>query len=188
MNIIKTKENDTLTIALEGRLDTTTSPQLEGDLRNSVNGVTKLVFDLEKLDYLYVDYYHYRDKDETPPLSYHYGTQGLNPATLTLDQPYDDSFGFHYGNLEITLLQSSESCNIQTALRYLQEIDSLLTESGVGYYVLELSLKAPSSKSEFHIYGVRREDLHCEDPLSRLQELWNEQEAHRQEIKASYEK
>ena len=52
MNIIKTKENDTLTIALEGRLDTTTSPQLEGDLRNSVNGVTKLVFDLEKLDYI----------------------------------------------------------------------------------------------------------------------------------------
>ena len=52
MNIIKKEEGTKLTIALEGRLDTTTSPQLEGDLRSSVNGVTELVFDLDKLDYI----------------------------------------------------------------------------------------------------------------------------------------
>ena len=52
MNIIKNQEGTTLTVALEGRLDTVTAPQLEGDLRTAVNGVTELVFDLEKLDYV----------------------------------------------------------------------------------------------------------------------------------------
>ena len=52
MTITKTQDADKLTIALEGRLDTTTSPQLEGELRTAVNGVTELTFDLEKLDYI----------------------------------------------------------------------------------------------------------------------------------------
>ncbi len=46
-------ENDTeLTLALEGRLDTTTSPELEKLLKESLDGITLLVFDLEKLDYI----------------------------------------------------------------------------------------------------------------------------------------
>ena len=52
MNIIKNQEGEKLTVALEGRLDTTTSPQLEADLRASVNGITELVFDLDALDYI----------------------------------------------------------------------------------------------------------------------------------------
>ena len=52
MTITKTQDADKLTIALEGRLDTTTSPQLEGELRTAVNGVTEITFDLEKLDYI----------------------------------------------------------------------------------------------------------------------------------------
>jgi anti-sigma B factor antagonist len=52
MTINKTTDGAKLTVALEGRLDTTTSPQLEADLRSSVNGITSLVFDLEKLDYI----------------------------------------------------------------------------------------------------------------------------------------
>ena len=52
MNINKTQEGSKLTVALEGRLDTVTAPQLEGDLRSAVSGVTELVFDLEKLDYV----------------------------------------------------------------------------------------------------------------------------------------
>ncbi len=52
MTITKNQEADKLTVALEGRLDTTTAPQLEGELRSSVNGVTELTFDLEKLDYI----------------------------------------------------------------------------------------------------------------------------------------
>ena len=52
MNIIKTKEESKLTVALEGRLDTTTAPQLEGELRAAVDGVTELEFDLAKLEYI----------------------------------------------------------------------------------------------------------------------------------------
>lgn len=52
MNIVKTQEGSTLTVALEGRLDTITAPQLEGDLRSSVNGVEKLIFDLSNLEYV----------------------------------------------------------------------------------------------------------------------------------------
>ena len=52
MTITKNQEADKLTVALEGRLDTSTSPQLEAELRASVNGVKELTFDLEKLDYI----------------------------------------------------------------------------------------------------------------------------------------
>ena len=36
MNIIKTQEGSVLSVALEGRLDTVTAPQLEGELRTAV--------------------------------------------------------------------------------------------------------------------------------------------------------
>ena len=52
MNIIKMEENKTLNIALEGRLDTTTAPQLEAELKQSIADNTKLIFDFEKLEYL----------------------------------------------------------------------------------------------------------------------------------------
>ena len=52
MNIIKNLEGSTLNVALEGRLDTTTAPQLEGELRTAVEGVTELNFDLAALDYV----------------------------------------------------------------------------------------------------------------------------------------
>ncbi len=52
MNIIKNAENDTLTITIEGRLDTNTAPQLESELKASVEGVKKLVLDFTKLEYV----------------------------------------------------------------------------------------------------------------------------------------
>ncbi len=52
MNIIKTKEGSTLNLALEGRLDTTTAPQLEAALHGAMEGVTELNMDFEKLEYL----------------------------------------------------------------------------------------------------------------------------------------
>lgn len=52
MNIIKTTEGSTLNIALEGRLDTVTAPQLEAELKKSIDGVTELNMDFEKLEYL----------------------------------------------------------------------------------------------------------------------------------------
>lgn len=52
MNILKNQQGSTLIISLEGRLDTTTAPQLEGELRTAVNGVTELIFDLGDLAYV----------------------------------------------------------------------------------------------------------------------------------------
>ena len=52
MTIIPTREGGSLNIALEGRLDTTTAPLLEAELKQSLDGVTALALDMEKLDYL----------------------------------------------------------------------------------------------------------------------------------------
>ena len=52
MNIVKTNEGTKLTIALEGRLDTTTAPQLEAEVKGSLAGVTELVMDFSQLEYL----------------------------------------------------------------------------------------------------------------------------------------
>ena len=52
MNIIKNLEGSKLEIMLEGRLDTTTAPSLDDELKQSVEGVTELVFDFEKLEYI----------------------------------------------------------------------------------------------------------------------------------------
>ena len=50
---IEHKEKGTeLTVALEGRLDTTTAPELEADLKNSLDGLTVLILDFEKLEYI----------------------------------------------------------------------------------------------------------------------------------------
>lgn len=52
MNITKNTEGSKLTIALEGRMDTTTAPKLEAELKASLNGVTELVIDLAALKYI----------------------------------------------------------------------------------------------------------------------------------------
>ena len=52
LNITKNAENTALTIALEGRLDTVTAPQLESELKASLDGVKALTMDLSKLEYI----------------------------------------------------------------------------------------------------------------------------------------
>lgn len=52
MTINKKLNGTALTVALEGRLDTTTSPQLEDELKSSLPGLTKLTFDFSKLEYI----------------------------------------------------------------------------------------------------------------------------------------
>lgn len=52
MTINKALEGSKLTILLEGRLDTTTSPALETELKGALDGITELVFDFEKLEYI----------------------------------------------------------------------------------------------------------------------------------------
>lgn len=50
MEIIKNLNENVMNIALEGRLDTTTAPQLEAEL--TLDGVSELTFDFAKLDYI----------------------------------------------------------------------------------------------------------------------------------------
>lgn len=52
MTIEKKLTGTELTITLTGRLDTATAPQLESELKASVNGVEKLVLDFAGLSYL----------------------------------------------------------------------------------------------------------------------------------------
>ena len=52
LNITKKSEGTTLEVALEGRLDTTTAPQLEAELKSDLPGVTNLIMDFEKLEYI----------------------------------------------------------------------------------------------------------------------------------------
>lgn len=52
MKIDKLTNGTELTIKLEGRLDTTTSPALETELKQSINGVQKLVLDFTALEYI----------------------------------------------------------------------------------------------------------------------------------------
>ena len=50
MEIVKKKEDGVLSVAVEGRLDTTTSPELEAALAEEYPA--KLVFDFSKLEYI----------------------------------------------------------------------------------------------------------------------------------------
>jgi anti-sigma B factor antagonist len=52
VNIAKTQEGQTLTLALEGRLDSSSAPDLEQALSASPDGVEELVFDFAGVDYL----------------------------------------------------------------------------------------------------------------------------------------
>ena len=52
MTINKTNENDTFTLELEGRLDTTSAPLLENELVSAFNEAKKITLDFTKLAYV----------------------------------------------------------------------------------------------------------------------------------------
>ena len=52
MTINTTRNGNSLTVAIEGRLDTTTAPQLEAELKASLDGITSLTMDLSALEYI----------------------------------------------------------------------------------------------------------------------------------------
>ena len=52
MTITKNTNGTALEIALEGRLDTMTSPDLEAELKESMNDAESLTMDFGKLDYI----------------------------------------------------------------------------------------------------------------------------------------
>ena len=52
LNIEKTIENGKALFALAGRLDTTTAPDFEKELRESLDGVSELALDFAGLEYI----------------------------------------------------------------------------------------------------------------------------------------
>ncbi len=52
MTIEKNLSGSALTLTLSGRLDTATAPQLEAELKESLEGVEHLILDFDALDYL----------------------------------------------------------------------------------------------------------------------------------------
>ena len=51
MNITQTKENSTLTIAVSGRVDTTTAPELDKYITENTQDITELILDLKEMTY-----------------------------------------------------------------------------------------------------------------------------------------
>ena len=51
MKINTTREGNAMTVALEGRMDATSAPQLDAQLQEAMESITMLTLDLEKLVY-----------------------------------------------------------------------------------------------------------------------------------------
>jgi anti-sigma B factor antagonist len=52
MTITKESNGSALTLKIEGRLETTTAPELEAVIKNELDGVTELTYDFSNLDYI----------------------------------------------------------------------------------------------------------------------------------------
>lgn len=52
MTINKERNNDTLTLAIEGRLDTVTAPELEKVVNEETADIKELVLDMNALEYI----------------------------------------------------------------------------------------------------------------------------------------
>ena len=52
LNIEKNLDGNAMTVKLEGRLDTTTAPQLEAELKPALESADTLTLDFEKLEYI----------------------------------------------------------------------------------------------------------------------------------------
>ena len=52
MNITTEKNNDTLTINVEGRIDSTSAPELESTIKDLIENCTDMVFDFRNLEYI----------------------------------------------------------------------------------------------------------------------------------------
>ena len=52
LNIEKTEEGNKIVFALEGKLDTLTSPDLDAQVQDSLGDVKELIFDFTKLKYI----------------------------------------------------------------------------------------------------------------------------------------
>ena len=52
MEIKKSKTNTSLKVSIMGRVDTTTAPQLESELKADLDGITELYLDFAEVEYI----------------------------------------------------------------------------------------------------------------------------------------
>ena len=52
MNVTKKQEGTTLTVAIEGRIDTQTAPELEKEIKGAIDNVTDVVLDFNEVSYI----------------------------------------------------------------------------------------------------------------------------------------
>lgn len=52
MTINKNQNGSDMVLSLEGRLDTTTAPELESVVKNQLDGIQKLTIDMSQLEYI----------------------------------------------------------------------------------------------------------------------------------------
>lgn len=52
MNIEKVQDGSKMTVKVSGRLDTTTAPELEAELKSSLDGIEDLCIDFAELEYI----------------------------------------------------------------------------------------------------------------------------------------
>jgi hypothetical protein len=119
-----------------------------------------------------------------------FSPHGLVMKDLILDHAYNmEDIGRRYGYIEVTV--QDDILSVDRCLERFLQIHEELTQRDADYYVIALSLEhitAEEKKETFEIYGITQEDLFCKDPLARLQQMWTAQEAHRQSVKAEWDK
>ena len=52
MNVVKKLDGDKFELKVEGRLDTTTAPELDEEIKAAIDDVKELIFDFSALDYI----------------------------------------------------------------------------------------------------------------------------------------
>ena len=52
LSITKHADGQTLTVDVSGRIDTVTSPELENGVKDSLDGITKIVLNFEQVEYI----------------------------------------------------------------------------------------------------------------------------------------
>ena len=163
-----------------------TAQRIVDDYTDRTKAVLKV---LPGMLYVRADFVRY---SETASHDLHFSPEGLVSSTLELDRVYDaGEMGWDFGCLSVTFQEVLENVNIQCLLERLWEVDEAMTQAGVGYQVIGITLEPkPDGQDveEFTVYAIRREDLYSDDPMAVLQALWEEQEANRQALKEKWAK
>lgn len=157
-------------------------------IQEDYNGLIKQA--LQGLPGIHIGQGEFCRYSETAGGTLYFSPNGLDGSTLELDRKYDvAAMGWDYGYITLTVLEEEGNINLEHAAEVLAELDRILTEAGVGYYAVDFTLASgayPENHVEFHIYDVTWEDLNRGDSLARLKEIWDAQEAKRQELKAQW--